>query len=83
MELIEPPAGAGNYLVRSGGGPAVRAEVVSELGIFGWSLFGGGKVAEEREVGWLLRTKGKDSNEGGVAAGFSVLDSVLLVGDAE
>ncbi|KAL1733458.1 glutathione synthase [Schizophyllum commune] len=83
MELIEPPAGAGNYLVRSGGGPAVRAEVVSELGIFGWSLFGGGKVEEEREVGWLLRTKGKDSNEGGVAAGFSVLDSVLLVGDAE
>ncbi|TRM62102.1 glutathione synthase [Schizophyllum amplum] len=82
MELIEPPAGAGNYLVRSGGGAAVRTEVVSELGIFGWSLFGGGKVEEEREVGWLLRTKGKDSNEGGVAAGFSVLDSVLLVGEA-
>ncbi|KAL1748336.1 glutathione synthase [Schizophyllum fasciatum] len=81
MELIEPPARAGNYLVRSGSGPAVRTEVVSELGIFGWSLFGGGKVEEEREVGWLLRTKGKDSNEGGVAAGFSVLDSVLLVGD--
>jgi glutathione synthase len=30
-------------------------------------------------VGWLVRTKGKDSNEGGVATGFSVLDSVLLV----
>ena len=32
-----------------------------------------------KEVGWLLRTKGKDSNEGGVAAGFSVLDSLVLV----
>ena len=82
MRLIQPPEGLGNYLVRAGGATegAVRAEVVSELGIFGWALFGGkdGKV-EEKEVGWLVRTKGKDSNEGGVAAGFSVLDSILLV----
>ncbi|KAG1733003.1 glutathione synthase [Suillus paluster] len=56
----------------------VRAEVVSELGIFGYALFGDGKVVE-REVGWLVRTKGADSNEGGVASGFSVLDSVVLV----
>ena len=34
---------------------------------------------KEKEVGWLVRTKGKDSNEGGVAAGFSVLDSIVLV----
>jgi glutathione synthase len=60
----------------------VKAEVVSELGIFGWALFGGkdGGV-EEKEVGWLVRTKGKESDEGGVATGFSVLDSVLLVDD--
>jgi glutathione synthase len=38
----------------------------------------GGHV-EEKTVGWLLRTKGRDSDEGGVAAGFSVLDSVVLV----
>ncbi|KAF7323690.1 Glutathione synthetase [Mycena kentingensis (nom. inval.)] len=80
MELIQPPEGTGGYLIRSGGEKAVRTEVVSELGIFGWALFGGdeGKV-EERQVGWLVRTKGKESNEGGVATGFSVLDSVLLV----
>ncbi|GJE92569.1 glutathione synthetase [Phanerochaete sordida] len=82
MELIRTPEGLGNYLVRAGGGTdgAVKAEVISELGIFGWALFGGadGRV-EEREVGWLVRTKGKDSNEGGVAAGFSVLDSIVLV----
>jgi hypothetical protein len=28
--------------------------------------------------GYLLRTKGKDSDEGGVAAGFSSLDSLIL-----
>ncbi|KAJ7164989.1 hypothetical protein C8R46DRAFT_1220133 [Mycena filopes] len=79
MELIEPPGGVGGWLVRAGG-EAVRADVVSELGIFGWALFGGleGRV-EEREVGWLVRTKGRESDEGGVATGFSVLDSVLLV----
>ncbi|KAJ7823645.1 hypothetical protein B0H13DRAFT_2681398 [Mycena leptocephala] len=94
MELIGPPEGVGGYLVRAGGGgggeadvtgskaKTVKAEVVSELGIFGWALFGGkdGGV-EEKEVGWLVRTKGKESDEGGVATGFSVLDSVLLVDD--
>ncbi|KAJ7628557.1 glutathione synthase [Roridomyces roridus] len=83
MELIEPPKGTGGYLVRSNAGAgAVKAEVVSELGIFGWALFGGSDAkVKEKEVGWLVRTKGKDSDEGGVATGFSVLDSVLLVDD--
>lgn len=82
MELIRTPSHLGNYLVRAGSGSeeAVKTEVVSELGIFGWALFGGsGMAIEEKEIGWLLRTKGKDSNEGGVAAGFSVLDSLVLV----
>jgi len=84
MQLIHPPD-TGNYLIRAGATDSqsqmpIKAETVSELGIFGWALFGGDeKQIEEREVGWLVRTKGKDSNEGGVATGFSVLDSVLLV----
>ncbi|KAJ7276425.1 hypothetical protein B0H12DRAFT_1085349 [Mycena haematopus] len=85
MELIVPPEGTGNYLVRAGSEgvqSAVKVDVVSELGIFGWALFGGpNHNVEEKEVGWLVRTKGKDSNEGGVATGFSVLDSLLLVSD--
>ncbi|KAF7341965.1 Glutathione synthetase [Mycena venus] len=85
MELIVPPEGTGNYLVRAGSEgaqSAVKVDVVSELGIFGWALFGGQDGGmEEKEVGWLVRTKGKDSNEGGVATGFSVLDSLLLVDD--
>ncbi|KAF5314847.1 hypothetical protein D9619_007262 [Psilocybe cf. subviscida] len=85
MELIKPPENFGNYLIRAGTTNAtqqapVKADVVSELGIFGWSLFGGPEQSvEEKEVGWLVRTKGKESNEGGVATGFSVLDSLLLV----
>ena len=87
MRLIHPPPALGNYLVRSGSGEegAGRRDVISELGIFGWALWSvdgagtGAQVKEEREVGWLVRTKGKESNEGGVAAGFSVLDSVMLV----
>lgn len=84
MQLIHPPD-TGNYLIRAGATDSqsqmpIKAETVSELGIFGWALFGGDeKQIEEREVGWLVRTKGKDSNEGGVATGFSVLDSLLLV----
>ena len=86
MELIKPPADTGNYLIRARVAELetqqapVKTDVVSELGIFGWALFGGPlKNVEEKAVGWLVRTKGKESNEGGVATGFSVLDSLLLV----
>lgn len=85
MELILPPD-TGNYLIRArtselkGTQAPVKTEVISELGIYGWSLFGGcSKSVEEKEAGWLLRTKGKESNEGGVATGFSVLDSLILI----
>jgi glutathione synthase len=89
MEMIETPRGVNGYLVRASPSSSgtdngstekkvVRTEVISELGFFGYALFGEGEVVE-REVGWLVRTKGTDSNEGGVAAGFSVLDSVVLV----
>ena len=81
MELICPPDGVGNWLVRADGsaGRSVRRDVVSELGIFGWALFGDGGAVKEREAGWLVRTKGRESDEGGVAVGFSVLDSVVLI----
>jgi glutathione synthase len=36
------------------------------------------EILYNQEGGYLLRTKGKDSDEGGVAAGFSSLDSVIL-----
>jgi len=82
MELIETPKGVNNYLVRAGSGSqgAIKTETISELGIFGWALFGpGAKEVKHEEAGWLVRTKGTNSDEGGVATGFSVLDSLLLV----
>ena len=75
----------GNYLIRAvaiqaESQTAVKADVISELGIFGYAWFGGeSREVKENEVGWLVRTKGKDSDEGGVAVGFSVLDLLLLV----
>ena len=88
MSLIQPPAGVGNLLVKAGAGAhkgAVLApDVVSELGIYGTCLFG--KTQEgvieiplNAQGGHLLRTKGRDSDEGGVAVGFSVIDSPYLV----
>lgn len=85
MELIRPPRGGVRaHLVRSGAG-RVDARVMSELGVFGWALFGEGEGGEVREeqAGWLVRTKADDVDEGGVATGFSVLDSVVLVDDSQ
>lgn len=87
MALIHVPKNVQNLLVRSGT-DVVKSNVVSELGIFGWALFGyendGGSEGrklrlKEGSGGYLLRTKGEDSDEGGVATGFSVLDSIILV----
>ena len=89
--LVRAGAGSGADSGSSSGTGEERehqkpVEVISELGIFGWALFSGRKVEsgiemkeKEGEGGWLVRTKGKESNEGGVAVGFSVLDSVVLV----
>ncbi|KKY21095.1 putative glutathione synthetase [Phaeomoniella chlamydospora] len=82
MELIKPPD-AKNVVLRQDG-QVVTGDVVSELGIFGGILWEKTPSSKEPRIlnnnsgGYLLRTKGKESNEGGVAAGFSSLDSILL-----
>ena len=78
MELIRPPRSVRAYLIRFGAG-RVSARVMSELGVFGWALFGEGREVREEQAGRLVWTKADDVDEGGVATGFSVLDSVLLV----
>ena len=98
MELIQPPATARNTVLRSDG-QVVSGSVISELGIFGTCLWqkrrgdehgvgtdGGQRSIEilhNTEGGYLLRTKGRDSDEGGVAAGFSSLDSLILYDDVD
>lgn len=90
MSLITPPPHLANILLRSvppmSSDPSLdtsasHKEVISELGVYGATLFGpdGGVQYNRGDVGTLLRTKGRESDEGGVAVGFSVLDSVVLV----
>ncbi|MEW5313017.1 MAG: hypothetical protein WDW38_004612 [Sanguina aurantia] len=76
MQKIRPPPVSG-VLVRNG--LWEEGEVLSELGIYGVFLRQGQHVMLNTEAGHLVRTKRSDSNEGGVAAGFAVLDSPLLV----
>ncbi|KZT60350.1 glutathione synthase [Calocera cornea HHB12733] len=87
MELIEPPP-LRNVLIKAGASEegGKEGEVISELGIFGICLYssgstGGGacEISVNEEVGYLVRTKGRESDEGGVAVGFSCLDSLVLV----
>lgn len=85
MEMIEAPEKQRNVILR--GGEVRRGGVICELGVYGVVLWENGKGEEginvlvNEQAGYLLRTKGDDSLEGGVAAGFGALDSVLLVGD--
>lgn len=78
MELIQTPPQARNTVLRSDG-EVLSGNVVGELGIFGTILWkDDGQILHNEQGGWLMRTKGKEHNEGGVAAGFSSLDSILL-----
>jgi glutathione synthase len=77
MELIQPPP-LTNSIIREG--QVVTGQVIGELGIYGTILWDDqGNVLLNEEAGWLLRTKGKGVDEGGVAAGFGSVDSVCLV----
>ncbi|CCE64468.1 hypothetical protein TPHA_0H02650 [Tetrapisispora phaffii CBS 4417] len=76
MELIQPEPTTQNVLVR--GGEYFRESIISELGIFGCVLFNDDDILYNEYSGWLLRSKFNSSNEGGVAAGFGCVDSVVL-----
>ena len=75
MQRIFPPKQRGILLRR---GEAHEASTLSELGVF--SVFVGNGAAElHNEIsGHMLRTKPDDADEGGVAAGFAVIDSPCL-----
>ena len=83
MEMIEPPP-LRNAIMRNG--ELQKGGVICELGVYGVCLWTNGqdendkgKVLENWEAGYLLRTKGDQSEEGGVAAGFGAVDSCCLV----
>lgn len=78
MEIIMPPPVV-NMILRNG--VVEKGGVICELGIYGTVLWDqkSGEVLRNEEAGYLLRTKGDKSEEGGVAAGFGSMDSVMLV----
>lgn len=78
MELITPPPVA-NTILRNG--KLEQGGVICELGIYGTCLWdqASGEVLHNEDAGYLLRTKGDQSEEGGVAAGFGCMDSCRLV----
>jgi glutathione synthase len=83
MEMIEPPP-LRNAILRNG--EVQQGGVICELGIYGVCLWRNGageadkgEILENWEAGYLLRTKGDQSEEGGVAAGFGAVDSCCLM----
>lgn len=77
MMLITPKSQP-NSLVKVG--QVYDCDTVSELGIYGTYLVGAdGQVKLDVPAGYLLRTKAVGVLEGGVASGFSVLDSLQLI----
>ena len=76
MKRIKPPHFQTAF-VRDGA--YTLGSAVSELGIYSALISDGAELQCNDFCGYLLRTKQEGVNEGGVAAGFAVLDSPLLI----
>lgn len=78
MEIIVPPP-VQNLILRNGN--VEKGGVICELGVYGTCLWNQKtkEILHNKEAGYLLRTKGDKSEEGGVAAGFGCMDSCRLV----
>ena len=57
-------------------GQAETLNCVSEIGRFGICFAENGEVKNNLDAGYLVRTKAKNINEGGVCAGFSCLNTI-------
>lgn len=78
MELITP-APVTNTILRNG--QLEQGGVICELGRYGACVWNQDtrEILYNEDAGYLLRTKGDKSEEGGVAAGFGCMDSCNLV----
>ncbi|KFK26472.1 hypothetical protein AALP_AA8G253600 [Arabis alpina] len=75
MQRIFPKV-SNMFLVREG--VYHKDQAISELGVYGAYLRNKDRVIVNEQSGYLMRTKVSSSNEGGVAAGYAVLDSIYL-----
>ena len=76
MQRILPPEHTA-LMVRNG--QVQQVQSLSEVGVYGTFLRRGETILLNEEAGHLVRTKAATSSEGGVAAGFAVLDSPQLI----
>ena len=76
MRKIEVPE-VDNLLARNGS--VNKAKTLSELGMFGTLVASGTTVLNNEYAGYLVRTKSSEATEGGVAAGYAVIDSIYLI----
>ncbi len=51
---------------------------ISEIGRFGVCIADGDRLIENKDIGYLVRTKSADENEGGVCAGYACLNSLCF-----
>ncbi|EPZ34352.1 Glutathione synthase, substrate-binding, eukaryotic domain-containing protein, partial [Rozella allomycis CSF55] len=72
MELINTKPFL-NYIIKDG--KVMKANLISELGIYGVFIKNSNQILENKVIGHLLRSKSQGVNEGGVAAGYGVIDS--------
>jgi len=76
MDRIRPPE-VPSFLVREN--KIIETTAVSELGIYSSFICNGNEIVINKYAGYLLRTKVASMEDGGVAAGIAVLDSVYLI----
>jgi glutathione synthase len=84
MEKILPPK-CTSCLIKPNGKHVLHVECINEIGIYG-TMVSNVDTKEEyvNEVaGYLVRTKTIDTNEGGVATGYSVLDCLNVSENAD
>jgi glutathione synthase len=76
MQRISPKE-VDAVLVRTG--QTVESKALQELGVYGTFLGNGEEIIFSEQAGHLLRTKSVGVDEGGVATGYSCLDSPFLI----
>ncbi|MCP4755301.1 MAG: glutathione synthase [Proteobacteria bacterium] len=76
MERIQSPAHASLLVVE---GVAADVSCLSEVGRYGVCFADGERILLNRDMGYLVRTKSADQNEGGVCAGYACLNSLRVV----
>lgn len=76
MKLIKPYLNQ-NLIVKPLSA-VIKDDLISEMGVFGVIIAKGNSVLLNESTGYLLRSKSFNVNEGGVASGYSALDSIYL-----